>query len=264
MKKVIFLFQELIKLSLFIILSYIWLSYSLSSKSFALILSIVISVLLEILTLLVSKKKNVKKNIKFSEEKAAEDMFFSLVINKNPLEFFFSLFKSRHKHVTQNEYYIIVENQDNQQTLFYPFMQLKELDVDDMLKILKSVENVEKVVIVCGNYSKNCEEYTKILNQNVVLLNKYDTYLLLYKEYDFFPAIENKPNEAKKHSIKNTMQSIFSKTKAKSYILAGCFLLLSSLYVPFSLYYKVTATLLLSCGVICMLNKGKTTKKELV
>ncbi|MBQ8908956.1 MAG: hypothetical protein IJY90_01505 [Clostridia bacterium] len=262
MKTIITIFQELLKFALFFVISYIWLNYSFDSKGFALALSIAISILLEVLSFIFSRNKKAKKHLKSSQQSDAENMFLSLVLDKSAMQFFYNLFNTRHKNVKIASDHLVIEQQNGQAIIFYPFLKITQLEVDDVISITKLHPNAEKIIISCNIVSPQCNKYSGHFKQNVVIMNKYDTYLNLYQEYDYYPKItKEKPL---KKSFNAFTKGVFNKTKTKNYILAGLVLLLSSLYAPYSLYYKITASVLLLLGLICLILPNRQIKKELV
>ena len=263
MKKILLLVQEAIKLFLFFIIAYIWLAFYIKPKAFALILSISIALFFEIVTLLSSMKKNKQAALKLSEQKQAEDMFISLIYDTNSLAFFKQLFETRHKQVKQQKNAILISNNDTT-TLFIPFLHLKKLSPDDLLSITRNQANINHLVIYCNDYEKGIDSMLPYFPFTVILLNKYEGYTKLFKEYDYFPIISTS-TEIKKTHFKDFLSDCFSKQKTRSYLMSGFFLMLFSIYSPWSIYYKVVASILFCFATICLTRKHSiSTKKELV
>lgn len=262
MKRLLNIFQEGLKLFLFFFIAYIWLAYSISSRTFALIFSTSIALLLEILSLIISKKHKKKKTIKQSQENDAENMFISLVSKNDPIDFYFNLFKTRHKNVIRREDYLLIQEQ-NQTILFYPFLKIKTLSVDDLIAITKKDNTVSKIIITCNDFDKECAAFCEDLKIEATILNKYESYSMLYEEYDFYPEITKQALKTKS-SLRLIIQKIFDKQRTKNYLISGVFLFLFSLYVPYSLYYKITASILFLFACVCLLKNKPITKKELV
>ena len=264
MKRLLTIFQELLKTALFFVVAYIWLSYSLDDSSFALVLSIAISLFLELTSFLVARRKQAKQRLKSSQKSDAENMFLALAINPKAIEFFYDLFSSRHKNVTKKENYLIIENLDSQRILFYPILKIGNIEIDDIITIAKLSSSFDKIIISCNEISPSCSQYKELVGRNITLLNKYDTYLTLYKEYDYFPKTTEIQPVKQKISFKNFLQRFFHRSKAKGYIFSGLIVLLSSLYLPYSLYYKIVASVLLVFAIICFVLPSNNIQKELV
>lgn len=258
MKKLLFIFQELLKLFLLFLIFYISLSFYLSSKGFAIILSLSLAAFCNIILHLIGNKKNRNSNIRIKEQREAEQMFVSLAISPSSIEFFLNLFKTRYKNVVKKGNYVLIEH-ENSKTLFFPYLNFKEFSVDDLLAITKRQKNITRIIISCSSYNKQCLEYIKTFDFEIILLDKYDSYSSLYKEFDYFPVIKYTPKE--KSSVKDFLKTIFERKKAKGYIFSAIALLLFSLYIPFSIYYKVTACILLVFAIICLSNKTKIIKE---
>ncbi|MBE7073761.1 MAG: hypothetical protein E7379_01565 [Clostridiales bacterium] len=261
MKKLSILIQEIIKLIIFFIVSLVWLNSYLYDKAFAISLAIAISLTLEVITLFISREKLAKKNLKAAQLKDAENMFFSLATDKNATDFFFNLFSTRYKTINQLKDYLILEEQDGKKTLFYPFLKISTLEIDDIFSISKLSDEVDKIIIACNDFSVTCKQYK--LKKEIIILNKYDTYNKIFTEYEYYPQVANVPKQ-NNFSCKNLFNTIFNKSKTKGYLFAGLILLISSSYIPYNIYYKLTATILLLFASICLLFPQNKSKKELV
>ena len=260
MKIFLKIIQESLKLFLFFLIPYIWISLTQQSKTFSIILSISISIFLEILSLLISKNKKNNLQLKLSQQSDAEQMFLSLLLDRNPLDFYYNLFQTRHQTVIKKTNYLIVKTHDNKNLLFHPFLKLSPLTEDDLISISKLDKKIDKIMIICNLKSASCNDYISKIKTPIEIFDKYQTYSHLYQEYDFFPVITRE--EKIKTSFKSRLKIIFSKSKIKGYVLAGLIVLISSIYSPFSLYYKIIASLLFLFAIICLLYNG--TKKEQV
>lgn len=261
MKKIILIIQELIKLSLFFIISYIWLSFYLDDNVFSLILSLSISLTAETITFLISRKQTNKKHLKTTQINDAEKMFLSLVSDENAIKFFYNLFLTRHKFVYLKKDCLIIENQEKKKILIYPFLKINNLEIDDIFFIIKSY-HADQIIILCNDFAPSCKQYK--FEKEITLLNKYDTYTNIYKEYDFYPEIKKTSQTTPSFSFKTLVKTIFNKSKAKGYIISGFILLISSIYVPYNLYYKIIASILFVFAIICIITPSNNTKKELV
>ena len=263
MKRVLFVLQELIKCFLIFAIIYIWTKYSLDSKAFAVAISIALALFIELILLLISRKRHYQKTLKISEKEDAEKMFMSLVSQPNYLEFFFDLFKSRHKNIKIKENYLIITNFDNEKVLFFPFLKIQNLNIDDLIEITRLENSLNKIIISCNAYNPEINTYLANFESEISVLDKYETYALLYKEYEFFPKINSK-EKIKKNTFKSFVTQAFSKSKTNKYIFAGIIIALSYIYVPFSLYYKIAASIFFIFALICFLKPSQITNKKLL
>lgn len=258
MKILLRIIQEAIKLFLFFLVPYIWISSYEKNKTYALILSTSLAVLIEIISLIISRKKASQTELKRTQQTEAEQMFLSLILEKKPIDFFCNLFSTRHKKIIKKSNYIIFETQDKQKILFYPFLKITPISEDNIIEISKLEQNINKILIICNSKADTTKTLSICIENKIEILDKYQTYSQIYTDYDYYP----KPikQEKQKTTLKLYLKSIFEKQKAKGYIFAGIFLLLSSFYNPFSLYYKIISSMLFLFASICLC-QGKT-KKE--
>jgi hypothetical protein len=265
MKKILYLFQILLKFSLIFFIVFIWLKFLLSSLWVAIVLSLAITIIVELVLTLFSKKKNGKKALKLKEKENAENMFLSLVASDDSIDFFERLAKTRHKVVVRKKDYILITNQ--QETLFFPFIKMQNLSLNDIAIIVKlcKSESVKKCVILCYDFDKNCLAFTKNFDEKIIILDRFDTFSL-YKEYDFYPEITMEYKKEAKLSIKDLIAYSFNKSRTKGYVLSAIFLFLTSFFVNLNIYYCITASILLLFALISFINPkfNNKTKDDLI
>ena len=264
MKTIKFIFQEILKCLLFFVVIYIWLKFSLKSTSLIFLLSSIMTAAFEMISLFASKRNNQIKALKISQQQEAEDMFFSLLNLEDPVLFFNNLFKIRHNNTIRKKDYLIIYTGENKKILIYPFIKLQPFSADNLFEIIKKENNVSKIIIICNEYDLNYNKYLNTSSTEIVMLNKYQTYSAIYSEYEYFPEITTKSYAKSKISLKEFFRNAFEKSKTKGYILAGLFILFSSFYVKFSLYYKIAASLLFIFALISLFIPRSTIKKELL
>ena len=254
MQKVNIVIQFLIRFFIIFLLVYVWIKFLIKDSVPTIILTLSISILIELLIKILLNKKNQKCNLKEKEKNNAENMFFSLVINNNYLAFFKELACKRHL-VKVNKSYITVIQED-QNVILYPFMNLAELTPNDINNILITIkkENYKKIVIPCGEISKESFNFIKNFQQEIVLLDKYETYDKLYKDYDFFPEITHFNRKKTQFTFKELLALSLNKKKAKNYLIAALLLLFSSIFVRLNLYYCITSSILLLLSLVSLLN----------
>ena len=123
---------------------------------------------------------------------------------------------------------------------------------------------INKLVILCNDYDKVLPGFVKNFNQEIIILDKYQTYLSLYKEYDYYPAIIER--QKTKNSYKQYLAVAFNRSKTKGYLFAAVILVLSSFFVKFNIYYYIISSLLLIFALISFINPiyNKKIIKELL
>lgn len=267
MNKIFIVLQILIKCFLIFLIAFVWLRFVLDSMWLALILSFGITLIIELVSVFLKKKKGVKNYLKSKEKEDAENMFLSLIQDKNNLDFFYRLASSRHNHVSKNKNYIIIKHEQNQtKVALVPYLKIQSLTADDILEIVNFIKiKVNKIVVVCNEYEKNLDSFIKNFAFEIVTLNKYETYENLYKEYDFFPEITIR-KKINKYTFKDLMAYSFNRSRAKGYIISALMLFILSFFVKISLYYCIVASLLLLFALISFTNQtyNKKIKNEIL
>ena len=267
MKKILFLLQEIIKIGLIFFISFLWLNYFLDSIFLTIFVAVAISVFFEISTLLFSQKSKNKLNLKSTEKEEAENMFFSLIKEENCIDFFLNLAKTRHKDCDKKKDYVIIHHNDKN-ALLYPFVKFDTLSLDDVILIINKTkkEKPEKIVILCNEYDKDLLKFVKNFDIEILILNKYETYGMLYKEYDYFPKITIKFKKEGKLAAKDLLTSAFDKSKSKSYIFSAIILLVLSFFVKMSIYYLIFTSILLLFAIFSLFNTkfNRKLSKEII
>lgn len=254
MKKFLFVLQVFIKCFLIFLILFIWLRYLFNSLWLSLLIAFAVTLFVELISIFIKKKKGDKTNLKIKEKEEAEMMFFSLSNDTDYMEFFSKLVKSRHSSTLKYKRYIYITHQDNTRVVLYPHLKYQTLNIDDIVSIIGSIKkNIDRLVIVCNDYNKDILNYTYNYDFEIVLLDKYQTYQNLYKEYDFYPIITiNK--KASKQTFKDFLSMTFNKNKAKGYLISALALLVASFFVRYNLYYNIFATILLIFALFSFVN----------
>lgn len=262
MKKWIFILQEVIKISLLFTLSFIWLRFSNFPVWFDAILAIGISLFATLFLNIFSAKKRTTKIIKEKEKLEAENMFFSLATKGNSISFLYNLFSIRHKNTSKTKEYVKFPSNNNF-IIVYPHLFFHSLSPDDIVKIIQKTakEKKERLIICCESYSQESLIFIKKLKEKIILLDQYETYLYIYKEYEYFPEITD-VKESKRKSFKAFFYSVFSREKAKNYLFVAGVILLSSFFVKMNLYYTILSTLLILFSLICFFTPQKSIAKS--
>lgn len=177
-------------------------------------------------------------------------MFLSLSASKKELDFFYSLAKKRHNAIKKSKY-VLIKHEDYSVVL-YPFIKFSKLLPDDILDILNKTksEKAKKIVIPCDEASKESLSFSKNFDIQIIILDKYETYKKLYKDYDYFPKITRQYKKDKKATIKELLSFSFNRSKVKNYIFSAIVLMFSSLFVKVNIYYCTFASILVIFAII--------------
>ena len=266
MKKFLFIIQIFIKCSLIFLIAFIWLRFVLDSIWLALSLSFIITVIIELITTFFKRKNGIKNSLQVKEKEDAENMFLSLLQDKNRIDFFCNLVSSRHSNIRKNKNYILISHDNKTKVALFPFFKIQSLLPDNIIEINNEIkEKLDKLVIVCNDYDKSSLDFSKHFSFEIVILNKYETYQNLYKEYDYYPEIIVK-NSTKKISFKELISYSFNRSRTKGYIISSLLLFIMSFFVQMSIYYCIVASILLIFALISFTNQtyNKKIEKELL
>lgn len=256
MKMFLNVLKWLIKFALVFMIFFIWLRYAFDSDLQAALISLPCGMIVIALINLLTRNKKETISLKIKEEQEARSMFDNLIQNKN-YDFFFQLAKTRHKNVKKNRIYTIIENEEGK-IMIYPYLKMKALDKDCALSIYISAkkQKIAKVVICAQTIEKDVENFCKNLSIDIVLLDQYDCYQYLFKEYDFFPQQTHTPSSSSKH--KQIFGYAFNRSRAKGYAISAMLLLAISFFIRQNLYYCIVATILLLFALLSTLQSSNT------
>ena len=222
MRRFFFILQILLKSFLIYLIAFIWLKFILDSFWLASILSFAITLFLNIIGVIINKKKNLKSSLKIKEKEDAESMFLSLINDNHKVDFFYKLFTSRFNNVVKYK--------------------------------------ANKILILCNDYDKSLVSFCDNFDCQILLLNKYETYSCIYKEYDFYPTITTKKKNSK-HSFKQVLNILFNKQKTKGYFISALVLFIASLFINLNIYYCIVASLLIIFALISLIMPNHNSKK---
>lgn len=260
MKKLIYVFQIILKLSLVFLIAFIWLRFLLSSIWWTLGISLIITVSFEIIHRYLQKKTSSKQSLKIKEKEDADNMFFSLLTDKNYMQFFENMLSSRHNNITSKKTYLIV-NKEDKKTVFFPFINLEILKPNHIVEILRTVKTskADKITIVCFEYDKDTLSFLKNFNEEIILLDRYEVFSL-YKDYDFYPQITQEYKKEAKLTFKDMISYAFNRARTKGYLISALVLFITSFFVKINIYYCIISSILLLFALISYINPKYNSK----
>ncbi len=262
MKKILFVLQEILKFGLIFLLSFIWLRYFIRLLWLCILLATTITIIITTIVYFLSKRYSSQKALKLSEKEDADNMFLSLITDQNSLDFFHNLAKSRHSNSEKKDDYIVITHKDKTKVILYPHLSLDSLTPNQLITIYNKLkfEKANKVVLTCFNYDKTTLLFAKNFEIDIVLLNCYETYARLYKEYDYYPEITIKYKKEAGLTFKALLAYSFNKSRTKGYVLSSIILFIMSFFVRINIYYLVVASLLLIFALISYINPKYNSK----
>lgn len=255
MRKFNSIFKIILESLLIFTIFFIWLNFYLKSKTFALIISLFLTAIIEGISQGARRTKNDKSSLKEKEQLDAEKMFMSLIKSGKSSDFFIKMFSSRYNKVHREKNAIILEK-NHEKIAFYPLLKYQKIGQDDIVLVMNKLIKINptKIIIICGDTEPKLKDFVKSYSSEITILDKYQTYASLYKEFDFYPIIEDNIKPPRQ-SFKTILSSFFNHSHARGFIVSALFLLLGSYFTKMNLYYLISTSILLFFGLICLFNK---------
>lgn len=263
MRKINFIFQEVLKIFLIFLLSFIWLRYYLRKLWIAVLVSIFVTAFIYFIFYLIKRKKKNKEGLKIKEKEEAENMFLSLACNDKKMDFFLKLASSKHKNVKKYSKFLVISHENNTKTLLFPKIDFEPLNISNFIEIYNKVKGrAEKVVILCHSYDKEVLSFSKHFDIYFLIFDRFETYERLYKYYNIFPEIKESYKKDKMLTFKDFVAFSFNKKRAKGYLLSAFLLALSAIFVRTTIYYTIVATILVVFAIISQFNTTFNIKED--
>ena len=146
--------------------------------------------------------------------------------------------------------------------LLYPYYKFEEFNTEDLILTYNSAKklNANKLVICVNKINTNVLKIKDKLDIKIIILDKYQTYEKLFKEYNYFPQefIIKTP----KNSFKSLVEYSLNKKRTKGYFIASIILLFSSFIVKYNIYYLIFSSILLILSLFSFINPKFNKKIE--
>lgn len=226
------------------LLSFIFLRSIFINKILCLILSILIGFLVLKIIIKFQNRYYNKLSIKNEEIKNIEKT--NIYLRKMQDDTLYELFcKALTPYAPQkNDNAILLNNN----IVFYIFLNKDQLSPQDIFEAYKKSfinTNLKEIVIVCNTLSKEAiQTLNNFRDIKITLFAKTETYSFL-KKANCLPEFKEENQLKKRKNIFN-----FQKKQYKHFIKCGILLYISSLFIPYTNYYLITASILLICGVL--------------
>lgn len=255
MRKINFVFQEILKFFLIFLISFVWIRYFLRKLWLAVLISMIVSTVLYLIFLLLKRKKKIKNGLKLKEKEDAENMFLSLACDKKRMDFFYDLASSKHKNIEKNSKFLVISHENGTKTILFPKIDYEILSISNLVEIYKIVKGkAEKVVVLCHSYDNEVKTFASHFEIEFLVFDRFETYERLYKYYNIFPTIKEKFKVNKKLTFKDFVSFSFNKKRAKGYLFSAFLLAFSAIFVRTTIYYAIVATILVLFAVISQFN----------
>jgi hypothetical protein len=218
-----------------------------------LITSLMLSTLLTIAILTIFRWLKIKKynNLQFDINRKQDLASFRLAVQTMPTNKLATLIKKLLpiEYLAKIEKGDIIFIKDNVKNIF-TFHYSSELTETQLLNIIKT-KNTPKLTIFCTSYTGEVKLIANAFkNIQVELVDIEELFEIFNKnniKIDTSHIDLNKPKVTLKQIFKNSI----SRNKSKPYFISGLILLLTSLIIPYKIYYVIFSSILLILSLVC-------------
>jgi len=245
-------------------LAFIWCRYYLKSLSTVILASAAITAGASLLLLLFSRPKKrraaLSKTERTQQENAINQLMYST--NRQNTEYFYKLLKNEH-NVTLLPECVLSENNGAKALIFARFRFAPALP-DDVREIIAECRRygAAQAVFFGSAFSEKAKDAAlKVGSVDIAFMDAAETYAFL-KRHGAVPENKVEMRQKGRKPLKAFFKSAFSRTKAKAYLWGAAIMLLCSFFVPYNLYYLISATAFLCFAFLSFLNLGFTRETE--
>ena len=249
----------LFRLVLIYFIIFIWIRYYTQNINYSIWLTALLTFLTEIFIRIITNRKNNKLKLKEEELKKIEvyNNTFTFHDDKFTLNFFYELAKTKHQ-TTKKKEFVYIEHTNGEKIVLFPYYTLRPFSADDLIFVMNTIKNteVDKIVLCVSSASKEAVKFASLMQKKILILEKQDVYVKLLKQYQVFPQEKDLfvLKETQKNKIKEVLKMSLSKKRSKGYFVSSLILMLSSLIVPYNIYYLTFSTLLLLLALISFIS----------
>lgn len=256
--KLAILFDSVLVSIILCFVLFLWIQRKLKNAFLSLFLCIFISILVFIAIFLRQIKKYNLNKLKLKDLKFAENCFSYLTFCKENeyIDFFKNLLSC--KRITGFIF-------ENTKFIFYINLKTTLSEKDFFIAneyYLLNTKN-KTLLFIQSNYD---EQFLKLMQSSphkFLIYNKSDLFNIM-KSSNTFPIqrTTQAPKQPKLQILKIRLNSSLTKNKFKDFFISGLSLLTISLFIPYSIYYLICGSTLITLSLICLLNKQKTPSSQ--
>lgn len=237
---------------LILISLFLWTKKYIRKSLYAFIIAFIISFIVFKIILYIQNKKYRKLMLEKSDLNKINIYNYHLrtLTKKEQLEFFKKMFLDKRKYIVSGNNLIIED-----QILFIIELNTEEINSSSIFNIYKNIKikknSIKEVALVCNKINSNALKISDSFSDlKFTIFTPLETYALM-KNYNYFPIeIENK-TKLKKSLKKRLINEVLIRKQAKNFIKCGFLLYIACLFVPFTNYYLISASVCLFLGAIC-------------
>lgn len=248
--------NELFKVLIIFLFCYIWTLKFINNRIWAIFATCIISLIIYGLFYCFSTRKNKKAKLKKAELEKINDITNTFIFSSDieNLNFFYKLANLRHTAIKKGKHIFITHEDGN--VVLYPFFTYRNFNSDDLIMLYTKLNktNLKRIVICTNTVDDSAIKLSERLPEDIRILNSKDTYINLLKEYNLFPEIKHGLKNVNKTTYKDLLEIGLNKKRTKGYFLASIFVLTSSFFVRYNIYYIVISSILLILAFVSFLN----------
>ena len=242
------------KIFIVFLLVFIWCRFYVHDLAEALLYASAVTILFGI-GFVIKEMKKQKQIVLSKSSKTTKQQFDDFLIfntQKENIEFFNEYINGKECsegviEITPNNYFV-------------PHFTVATVTKDELVKIIKSLTNLEKMekVTICGvSFDRSCQMFAEqVVGKEIKLL----TGGQFFQQYNL-DAQKIKPKvhirNSKSIGWKMFIQMLVDGKNAKGYFASSLFLCFASFIIPYNIYYIVFASILLIMSMVCFGQKNK-------
>ena len=142
---------------------------------------------------------------------------------------------------------IFVKNDTENVFTFYYSSELTEAKLLDIIK----TKQAQNLTIFCANYSQDIKAIANAFKNKQINLVNLEQLFEIFNAYDIKIDTSNIDLNKHKITIKELLKNSISRNKSKPYFISGLVLLLTSLIIPYRVYYVIFSSILFALSLIC-------------
>ncbi len=174
--------------------------------------------------------------------------------------------KQKKKVVSNFGLQLLLSSPQQQQTILSPILTphcyllfaKQVITFDDILPL---IQQHNKMAIFCYDFDPIILKMIKRLPSHTIQLYNHEDIYQQLSEQNCLPQLPTIYEEEKHPTIRYLFSQALVKEKAKSYMLTGLFLAITSFWTKYHIWYIIFSSLLLLLSLYCLLNKRYNIKK---
>lgn len=253
MKKltIINLIDLFFKSMLLFFLNLIWTLYFIQVGWLCVILSLITSIGMLILIEYRKKKKTKRTKPLLEEQNLIENITNTFIyMPQNLVVAFFNNMLQKDYKTQVHKNYLSIES--TSPIILYPYFKNENLNSDKLIEIYNSIspKKFKRLIILTNKYNPNVLGTINNFKNQVLILDNKQTYYNFCNKFNCYPKliVFNKPQP--KNTYKQLLAIAFNKKKTKGYALSALFIVFSSIFVTYKIYYLIVASILIIFAIL--------------